>query len=73
MIGGVCMKRVNNFKILWHYLKDDKLKLFLYVLLAILTYLPTILAAFFWGKALEYLLLKQMKEFILFLALWEGL
>ena len=67
------MKKVNNFKILWHYLKDDKFKLFLYVLLAMLTYLPTILAAFFWGKALEYLLLKQMKEFILFLGLWEAL
>lgn len=67
------MKKTKNFKILWHYLKDEKLKLFLYVLLVMLTYLPSLVAAIFWGKALEYLLLKDLHNFILFLGLWEGL
>ena len=67
------MKKTKNFKILWHYLKDEKLKLFLYVLLVMLTYLSSLVAAIFWGKALEYLLLKDLHNFILFLGLWEGL
>ena len=67
------MKKVVSFKIIWHYLKDDKLKLFIYIVLVILTYLPVLMAAYFWGKALEFLILKNIVKFIKYLALWEGL
>ena len=66
------MKARNNFKILWHYLKDDKLKLFIYLTLVILSYIPGLLAAMFWGIALEHLTNMNFKMFLFFLALWEG-
>ena len=47
------MKNKNSLKLLWHYIKDDKLKIFIYILLLFLTYLPALVAAYFWGKALE--------------------
>ena len=67
------MKKINNFRVIWHYLKDEKLKLFLYILLILCTYLPVLMAAYFWGKALEFLILKDLVNFVKFLALWEGL
>lgn len=67
------MKKINNFKVIWHYLKDEKWKLFLYILLILCTYLPVLMAAYFWGKALEFLILKDILTFVKYLALWEGL
>ena len=67
------MNKVKSFKVLWKYIKDDKFKLFIYVLLVILTYAPTILSAVFWGKALEELLTKNIYNFVIYLGLWEGL
>ena len=67
------MKKYNNFKILWHYLKDEKPRLILYMLLVLSSYLPVLCAAYFWGKALEFLILKDIMNFIKFLALWEGI
>ncbi len=67
------MKKTNSFKVLWDYLKDDKLKLITYIFLVLTTYLPTLLSAFFWGKALEYLILKNLTQFLKFLILWEGI
>lgn len=67
------MNKVKSLKVLWKYIKDDKFKLFIYVLLVILTYAPTILNAFFWGKALEELLTKNIYNFVIYLGLWEGL
>ena len=67
------MNKIKSFKILWKYIKDDKFKLFIYVLLVILTYAPTILSAFFWGKALEELLTKNIYNFVIYLGLWEAL
>ena len=66
------MKKTKNFKLLWHYLKDDKFKLLIYLLLVLLSYLPALLAAYFWGKALEFLILKDFVNFILFLGLWDA-
>ena len=66
------MKKMNSFKILWNYIKEDKLKLFLYIFLVILTYLPVLFSAYFWGKALEYLILKDFKNFLIYLIIWEG-
>lgn len=67
------MKKYNNFKILWHYLKDEKPRLILYMLLVLSSYLPILFAAYFWGKALEFLILKDIMGFIKYLALWEGI
>lgn len=69
----MCVNKVKSFKVLWKYIKDDKFKLFIYILLVILTYAPTILSAFFWGKALEELLTKNVYSFVIYLGLWEGL
>ena len=66
------MKAKNNFKILWHYLKDDKLKLFTYLTLVILTYIPGLLSAILWGLALEHLTNMDFKMFLLYLTIWEG-
>ena len=67
------MEKTKTFKILWHYLKDEKFKLFLYILLVICTYLPVIASAYFWGKALEALILKDLLLFLKYLIIWEGL
>lgn len=67
------MKKFKNFKILFHYLKDEKVKLVLYVLLVLLSYLPALVAAYFWGTAIEFLIEKDLKNFIIYLGLWEGI
>lgn len=67
------MKKLSNFKILWHYLKKDKFKLMLYIVLVILTYVPALLSAFFWGLSVEYLIAGDFLKFVLYLILWEGL
>ena len=67
------MKKLSNFKILFHYLKDEKLRVILYILLVLLTYLPALATAIFWGLALERLILKDLNGFILYLVIWEGI
>lgn len=67
------MKKFSTFKVLLHYLKDDKLKLSIYIFLVLITYLPSLLSAFFWGFALERLIEKDIYGFIMYLGLWEGL
>ena len=47
------MKKFSTFKILFHYLKDEKLKMFIYILLVLFTYIPSLVTAYFWGIALE--------------------
>lgn len=66
------MKKFNSFKVIWQYLKDEKLKLVLYILLVLVTYLPALLSAVFWGLALEKLVNKDFQDFILYLAIWEA-
>lgn len=67
------MKAKNNFKILWHYLKDEKLKLIAYLTLVILTYIPALITSVLWGFALEHLTNMNFKMFLFFLVLWESL
>lgn len=66
------MKKFSNFKILFHYLKDEKIKLFTYVFLVMLSYLPALANAYFWGVALEKLINKDLMGFTTYLAMWEG-
>ena len=65
------MKKKNSFKLLWNYIKDDKFKIFIYILLLFLTYLPALVAAYFWGKALEVLILKDTFKFFMYLGIWS--
>lgn len=65
------MKKVKNFRLVWQYLKNDKLKLFTYIFLVFITYVPVLFSAFFWGKASELLLLKDLQGFFTFLLMWE--
>lgn len=67
------MKKFSTFKILFHYLKDEKLKMFTYILLVLFTYIPSLVTAYFWGIALEALISKNFNEFVLYLAIWEGI
>ena len=66
------MKLKNNWKILWHYLKDEKLKLFTYLTLVILTYIPGLLSAILWGLALEHLTNMNFRMFLFYLIIWES-
>jgi len=67
------MKKLKNFKILWQYLKEDKAKLILYLFLVVITYVPALLSAFFWGIAVEYLIAKEFLKFVIYLSCWSGL
>ena len=62
-------KKKNNFTLIFKYLKNDKLKVFAYLLLVILTYLPQLLTSFFWGFAIEGLINDNLDQFLLFVAL----
>ena len=67
------MEKKTGFKLIFHYLKDDKGKLFLYLILTILTYIPALLSSFFWGFAIEGLVQNSINTFFFFLFLREGL
>lgn len=66
-------KKNSSFKIIFQYLKNDKGKLALYLLLVILTYIPALLSSFFWGYAIEGLIANSIHTFLFFLCLREGL
>ena len=65
------MKKINSLKLLWNYIKDDKFKVFIYILLLLITYLPALVAAYFWGKALEVLIIKDLSKFFMYLGTWS--
>lgn len=67
------MKKFSSFKILFHYLRDEKFRLVLYILLVMLSYLPALANAYFWGVALEKLINKDLIGFTTYLAIWEGI
>ena len=64
------MKKTKGFKVLFHYLKDDKLRVFIYLLLVVLTHFPPLFAAVLWGKSVEYLVIKDYGNFSLYFTIW---
>ena len=64
------MQKLKNFKLILYYLRNDKFKMFLYVILVLFTYIPALFSAYFWGKALEQLLAKSVDGFVLYLGIW---
>lgn len=67
------MKKTKNFKLIWNYLKNDKLRILTYVILVLSTYLPALVAAYFWGRALEVLIQKDLIRFVMYLGTWSFL
>ncbi len=67
------MEKLKNFKLIFRYLKNDKFKMILYVILVLFTFVPALFSAYFWGKALECLLVKDVDGFVLFLGIWIGI
>ena len=65
-------KKYNTFRLIFSYLKDEKPRLFLYVFLVIMTYIPVLLSSFFWGYAIQALVDNVFKMFLIFLLLREG-
>lgn len=62
-----------DFKVIYYYLKNQKLKVFIYLILVILTVLPDALGGFLWGLALELLVKKNMTLFSLYLIIYSSL
>ncbi len=67
------MQKLKNFKLIINYLKHDKFKMILYVFLVLCTYIPALFSAYFWGKALEDLLSKNIIGFAIYLGIWVGI
>ncbi len=66
-------KKKGNFKLIFSYLKDEKLRIFLYILLVCITYLPVLLSTFFWGYAIDALIVGIFEKFLVFLILRESM
>ena len=54
-------------------MKNEKLKLSLYLFLVVITYIPMLLSSFFWGYALEALIQNAFMTFMMYLLLREGM
>ena len=67
------MKKMKNFKILFRYLKDEKIRLFLYILLVVLSYLPSLLGVYYWGLAVEKLVLNDFNSFVFYLIIMSSI
>lgn len=63
-------KKDNSFKLIFHYLKGEKVSLVLLVILMVFNYVPNLCCPIFIGKALEFLLLKKYTLFVKYLVLY---
>ena len=63
-------KKDNSFKLIFHYLKGEKVSLVLLVILMICNYIPDLCCPIFIGKALEFLLLKKYTLFVKYLVFY---
>ena len=63
-------KEFSSFKLIFHYLKDEKASMILLVILMVLNYIPDLCCPLFVGKALEFLLLKKYALFVKYLVLY---
>ncbi len=67
------MKKIKNFKLLFSYLKGDTLKIIIYIILILMSYLPALVAAYFWGMAITELIAKNFNGFVQYLVIWSGI
>ena len=63
-------KKDNSFKLIFHYLKGEKVSLVLLVILMVFNYVPNLCCPIFIGKALEFLLLKKNTLFVKYLVFY---
>ena len=66
------MKKLSSWRIFFNYLKEEKLKFILYVILVITSCLPAFIAAL-WGVAVEYLVANEFHKFVFYVVLYEGI
>lgn len=66
------MKSLKNFKILFRYFKEDKLKLILYIFFTILKYFEPLVNAFIWANAFQALADGNQTLFMKYLVLWSS-
>ena len=66
------MKKAKSFKILFRYLKDEKIRLFLYILLVVCSYLPSLFGVYYWGLAVEKMVLNDFNSFVFYLVIMSG-
>ncbi len=67
------IKKLKPFKLLWDYIKEDKIKLFFYILLVALSYVPALIAVYCWGQAIEFLTSRDFNNFLLYLVIYESI
>ena len=67
------MKSLKYFKILFRYFKNDKLKLFLYIILTTAQYFEPLINAFIWANAFQALATGNNYDFVKYLMCWSGL
>ena len=65
-------KKEKPIKLIFNYLKDEKLRLVIYMILVIMTYVPALLTTFFWGYAIEGLINQDYNKFLIFLIFRES-
>lgn len=59
-------KKKSNINLIIRYLKNEKLKLCIYLFLVLITYIPALLTSFFWGYAIEGLIESDYNKFLIF-------
>lgn len=65
--------KLKNFKLIWQYLKGDKIKLIIYIFLTIAMITPAVLGPILWGNGLEALTKNDAKSFFTILILYTGM
>ncbi len=66
------MKQKSSFYLFFKYFKEEKFKLFLYIILVVISCIPAFMAAL-WGVAVEYLVANEFHKFVLCIVLYEGM
>lgn len=66
------MKKLSSWNVFFNYLKEEKCKFILYVILVITSCLPSFIAAL-WGVAVEYLVASEFHKFVFCVVLYEGI
>ena len=66
------MKKLSSWNVFFNYLKEEKFKFILYVILVITSCLPSFIAAL-WGVAVEYLVASEFHKFVFCVVLYEGI
>lgn len=66
------MKLFKLFKSLWKYLKQDKWKFYLFVIITFTTTLFSLLYGYLFGHAVSYLIAGNFNKFVLYILLYDG-